>query len=73
MVWLIYILPSRRQPCIDQAIDYAALNAKKNAPRWIRQLKAIGKWPATSATAPAPPPNRPVSSWGRAQRIRKRC
>jgi transposase len=51
MIRLIYILLSRRQPYLDQAIDYAAMSAKKNAPRWIKQLKAIGKWPAHSATA----------------------
>ena len=41
-----HILLSRRQAYIDQAIDYAAMSAKKNAPRWIKQLKLIGKWPA---------------------------
>ena len=51
MIRLIFILLSRRQPYLDQAIDYAAMSAKKNAPRWIKQLKAIGKWPATSAPA----------------------
>jgi transposase len=33
---LIYLMLSRRQPHIDQGIDYAAMSAKKNAPRWIR-------------------------------------
>lgn len=51
MIRLIYILLSRRQPYLDQTIDYAAMSAKKNAPRWIKQLKAIGKWPETGATA----------------------
>jgi transposase len=51
MIRLIYILMSRRQPYLDQAIDYAAISAKKNAPRWIKQLKAIGKWPAPNAPA----------------------
>jgi transposase len=45
MIRLIYILLTRREPYIDQVIDYAAMSAKKNAPRWIKQLKAIGKWP----------------------------
>jgi hypothetical protein len=27
------------------------MSAKKNAPRWIKQLKAIRKWPATRAPA----------------------
>jgi len=49
MIRLIYILLSLRQPYLDQAIDYAAMSARKNAPRWIKQLKAIGKWPAPGA------------------------
>ena len=51
MIRLIYLLLSRRQPYIDQGIDYAAMSAKKNAPRWIKQLRAIGKWPTASAPA----------------------
>jgi transposase len=49
MIRLIYILFTRKQPYLDQHIDYAAMSAKKNAPRWIKQLKAIGKWPTTSS------------------------
>ena len=44
MIRLIFLMLSRRQPYIDQGIDYAAMSAKKNAPRWIKQLKAIGRW-----------------------------
>jgi len=51
MIRLIYILLTRREPYIDPAIDYAAMSAKKNAPRWIKQLKAIGKWPAARPAA----------------------
>ena len=32
-------------------LDDAAMSARKNAPRWIKQLKAIGTWPAPSAQA----------------------
>jgi len=46
MIRLIYVLLTRKQPYLDQRIDYAAMSAAKNAPRWIKQLKAIGKWPA---------------------------
>ncbi len=46
MIRLIYVLLTRKQAYLDQQIDYAAMSAKKNAPRWIRQLKLIGKWPA---------------------------
>jgi transposase len=51
MIQLIYILLSRRQPYLDPAIDYAAMSARKNALRWIKQLKAIGKSPAPSTQA----------------------
>ena len=51
MIRLIYLMLSRRQPYIDQAIDYAAMSAKKNAPRWIKQLKSIGRWPSPRPAA----------------------
>ena len=49
MIRLIYLLLSRRQPYIDQGIDYAAMSAKKNAPRWIKQLRATASAPAANA------------------------
>ncbi len=51
MIRLIYVLLSRRQPYIDQAIDYAAISATKNAPRWIKQLRKIGRWPTPKTAA----------------------
>jgi transposase len=51
MIRLIFVMLSRRQPYIDQAIDYAALSAKKNAPRWIKQLKSMGRWPSSETAA----------------------
>jgi transposase len=51
IIRLIYILLSRRQPYLDQAIDYAAMSAQKNAPRWIKHLQAIGKWPAANCAS----------------------
>lgn len=51
MIRLIFVLLSTRQPYLDQGIDYAAMSAKKNAPRWIKQLKTIGRWPVPK---PAP-------------------
>jgi transposase len=51
MIRLIYLMLSRRQPYIDQAIDYAAMSARKNAPRWIKQLKCIGRWPSPKPVA----------------------
>ena len=52
MIRLIYVLLTRQQAYLDQHIDYAAMSARKNAPRWIKQLKLIGKWPAPQS-APA--------------------
>ena len=51
MIRLIFLMLTRRQPYIDQAIDYDAMSAKKNAPRWIKQLKTIGRWPAPRPAA----------------------
>jgi transposase len=51
MIRLIYVLLTRKQPYLDQRIDYAAMSAAKNAPRWIKQLKAIGKWPTPPRAA----------------------
>ena len=51
MIRLIFLMLTRRQPYIDQAIDYAAMSAKKNAPRWIKQLKTIGRWPTSKPAA----------------------
>ena len=51
MIRLIFVMLSRRQPYIDQSIDYAAISAKKNAPRWIKQLKIIGRWPTAKTAA----------------------
>ena len=51
MIRLIFLMLSRRQPYIDQGINYAAMSARKNAPRWIKQLKAIGRWPAPEPAA----------------------
>jgi len=53
MIRLIYLLLTRRQPYIDAHIDYAAISARKNAPRWIRQLALIGQWPAAKTPAAA--------------------
>lgn len=45
MIRLIYLILTRKVPYHDPQIDYAAISANKNAPRWIRQLHLIGKWP----------------------------
>lgn len=50
MIRTIYLMLSRRLAYHDPQIDYAAMSAKKNAPRWIKQLHLIGKWPG-AATA----------------------
>ena len=54
MIRLIYLMLTRKEPYRDPMVDYGAMSAMKNAPRWIRQLKLIGRWPeATSAPAGA--------------------
>jgi transposase len=45
MIKLIYLLLTRMQTYFDPQIDYQAISAKKNVPRWIKQLKLLGKWP----------------------------
>ena len=48
MIRLIYLMLTRKEPYRDPMVDYNAMSAKKNAPRWIRQLKLIGQWPVTT-------------------------
>lgn len=43
MIRLIFLLLARKVAYHDPQIDYQTMSAKKNAPRWIRQLKAIGQ------------------------------
>jgi transposase len=45
MIRLIYLLLARKEAYHDPQVDYAAMSARKNAPRWIKQLQLIGKWP----------------------------
>jgi transposase len=45
MIRLIFILIDRKTAYIDPQTDYAKISATKNAPRWIRHLKQIGRWP----------------------------
>jgi transposase len=44
----VFVLRSRQIPYHDSTVDYEALVVKRNAPRWIRQLR-------NSATCPKPP------------------
>lgn len=46
MIRIIYLMLARKEPYHDPQVDYDAMSAKKNAPRWIKQLKLIGQWPA---------------------------
>jgi hypothetical protein len=48
MIRLIYTMLTRHEPYIDPHVDYEAMSAMKNAPRWIKQLKSIGRWPTTA-------------------------
>lgn len=45
MIRLIYFMLSRREPYRDPGVDYEAMSAQKNAPRWIKALRKIGKLP----------------------------
>lgn len=45
MIRLIYIMLTREVAYRDPNVDYAAISARKNAPRWIKQLREIGQWP----------------------------
>jgi transposase len=38
----VFVLLSRQVPYQDSTVDYEALVVKRNAPRWIRQLKKFG-------------------------------
>jgi transposase len=49
MIRLIFLLLTRKVAYHDPQIDYQAMSVKKNAPRWIKQLKAIGQWPDKAA------------------------
>jgi transposase len=42
---IIFVLLSRREPYRDLGVDYAAMAAQKNAPRWFQALRNIGKLP----------------------------
>ena len=35
----------KRQPYHDSTVDYEALAVKRNAPRWIKQLRKFGYLP----------------------------
>ena len=45
IIRLVYLLLSRKEPYRDPMVDYDAMSAKRNAPRWFKQLKLIGQWP----------------------------
>jgi len=45
LIRIIYFMLSRREPYRDPGVDYEAMSAQKNAPRWIKALKKIGKLP----------------------------
>jgi transposase len=38
----VFVRLSRNVPYQDSTVDYEALAVKRNAPRWIRQLKKFG-------------------------------
>ena len=42
LIRIIYFMLSRREPYRDPGVDYEAMSAQKNAPRWIKALIKIG-------------------------------
>lgn len=42
MIRIIYFMLSRREPYRDPGVNYEAMSAQKNAPRWIKALKNLG-------------------------------
>lgn len=48
LIRIIYFMLSRREPYRDPGVDYEAMSAQKNAPRWIKALKKIGKLPSAN-------------------------
>ena len=53
MIRVIYLMLTRKEPYRDAQVDYETMSAKKNAPRWIRQLKLIGQWPGKAPAVAA--------------------
>jgi transposase len=53
MIRLIYILLSRRPALSRPGHRLRGHVGQEERPRWIKQLKAIGKWPAPRASAAA--------------------
>lgn len=51
IIRLIYFILVRQQPYRDPGVDYEAMAAKRNAPRWIKALQKIGKLPTPLASA----------------------
>lgn len=49
LIRIIYFMLSRREPYRDPGVNYEAMSAQKNAPRWIKALKIIGRLPQASA------------------------
>ena len=45
----VFVLLSRQVPYQDATVDYEALVVKRNAPRWIKQLKKYGHLSQTAA------------------------
>ena len=44
----VFVVLSRQVPYRDSTVDYEALAVKRNAPRWIKQLKKFGYLPTAA-------------------------
>lgn len=48
IIKVIYLMLARHQTYRDQSVDFEALRARRNAPRWIRQLQKHGLLPTVA-------------------------
>jgi transposase len=49
LIRIIYFILSRHEPYRDPGVNYEAMSALKNAPRWIKSLKKLGMMPTAKA------------------------
>jgi len=52
MLRFVFAVLKNKTPYLDKAVDYEALSAQRNAPRWMKMLTKHGYMP-TGAPAPA--------------------
>lgn len=53
LIRIIYFMLARREPYRDPGVNYEAMSAQRNAPRWIKALKTLGLLPQQRPAASA--------------------